>query len=120
MNKMQTLHAFWSSFGLVAYDETTVPDVAKLPYITYEAKSDSFGAEMAVTASLWYRDSSWVAITEKAEAISDFITRGGRTVSYDGGAMWIRKGTPWAQRMSDGSNDMIRRIYLTLIVEFLD
>lgn len=120
MNKIQALHSFWSGFDLKAYDETSVPDDAALPYITYEVSSDSFGNKLAQSASLWYRDSSWASITEKEQQISEYITRGGRTVAFDGGAMWIRKGTPWVQRMSEPSDDMIRRIVLNIQIEFLD
>lgn len=120
MNKMQALHAFWSSFGLTAYDENSVPDNAAMPYITYEAQSDSFGGELALSASLWYRDTSWASITAKEEQISDYIGRGGRMLAYDGGALWIKQRTPWAQRMSEPSDDMVRRIILNLEVEFVD
>ena len=120
MNKMQTLQAFWSGFGIPAYDENTVPDDAVLPYITYEASSDDFGNTMLRNASLWYRSSSWAEITAKEQQIADFITRGGRMISYDGGAMWIQKANPWAQRMSEPSDDSIRRIVLSYNIEFLD
>ena len=120
MNKMQTLHAFWSGFGLKAYDETSVPDEAVLPYITYEVSSDDFGAPRLQSASLWYWSSSWVEISEKEQEIADFITRGGRMLAYDGGAMWIQRASPWAQRMSEPSDDMIRRIVLNILIEFLD
>ena len=120
MNKMQTLHSFWSSFGLKAYDETSVPDDAKLPYITYEVSSDNFGNVLYQNASLWYRSTSWAEITKKEQEIAEFITRGGRMLAYDNGAMWIRMATPWAQRMGEEADDMIRRIVLSLIVEFLE
>ena len=120
MNKMQTLNAFWNGFGLPAYDENSVPDNVSLPYITYEAMTDDFGKPIALTASLWYRDSSWSDITTKEQQISDFITRGGRMLKYDGGALWLQKQTPWAQRMSDPNDDMIRRIVLNISIEFLD
>lgn len=120
MDKLQTLHAFWSGFGLKAYDENSVPDGTELPYITYEASSSDFGNSVLQNASLWYRSSSWAAITAKAEEIAGFITRGGRMLKYDGGALWIQKQNPWAQRMSEPSDDMIRRIVLSYSVEFLD
>ena len=59
-------------------------------------------------------------ITAKEQEIAEYITRGGRTLAYDGGAMWLQMGTPWAQRMSEPSDDMIRRIVLSVLVEFLD
>ena len=120
MNKIQALHSFWNGFKLKAYDETSVPDGATLPYITYEVSSDGFGNMLAQTASLWYRSSSWSDITAKEQEISDFLGRGGRMIAYDDGAMWIQKGFPWAQRMSEPSDDMVRRIVLNIQVEFLD
>lgn len=120
MDKLQTLHSFWSSFGLKAYDENSVPDNAQLPYITYEASSDDFGNILVQNASLWYRSSSWGEITAKEQEIADFITRGGRMLKYDDGALWLQKSSPWAQRMADPSDDMIRRIVLSYSIEFLD
>lgn len=120
MNSIQALNSFWNSFGLEAYDETKVPDGAQLPYITYGVSKDSFGNTLMQNASLWYRSSSWTAITEKEQEIADFITRGGRTIAYDGGALWIQRSTPWAQRMNDSSDDTIRRIVLSVLIEYLD
>lgn len=120
MNKIMSLHSFWSSFGLKAYDENSVPDNAQLPYLTYESSSDDFGNTLAQTASLWYRSSSWSDITSKEQEIADFITRGGRMIAYDGGSMWIQKASPWAQRLSEPSDEMIRRIVLNITIEFLD
>lgn len=130
MNKIQTLNAFWNSFGLKAYDETSVPEYitddqgnkVKLepPYITYEVSSDNFGNTLMQSASIWYRSSSWEEITAKEQEIAEYITRGGRTLAYDGGAMWLQMGSPWAQRMAEPSDDMVRRIVLSVLVEFLD
>lgn len=120
MDKAQALHSFWSRFSLKAYDENSVPDSAQLPYITYEASIDEFGHTLAQTASLWYRSSSWVDIMAKEQEIANYITRGGRMIAYDNGAIWIRKASPWAQRMDDPSDEMIRRIVLNVMVEFLD
>lgn len=120
MTKMQTLHAFWSGFTWDAYDENSVPESASLPYITYEASSDDFGNNLNLTASIWDRSSSWATVTDKEQDISDFIGRGGRMVAYDDGAMWIRRGSPWAQRMNEPSDDSIRRIVLNVVIEFMD
>ena len=127
MNKTQALNSFWNGFGLKAYDENSVPDKALkdlmdkgIPYITYEVTTDSFDHEVPAVASLWYRSSTWADVTEKEMQIADFITRGGRMIAYDGGAMWIQKGTPWSQRMGDPSDDMIKRIVLNLRIEYMD
>lgn len=120
MNKVQALHAFWSGFGLKAYDENSVPDGAVLPYLTYEVSVDDFGNSLPLTASLWFRDSGWAAITAKEQEISDYIGRGGRMIAFDGGAFWLQKASPWAQRLSDPSDEMIRRVVLNISVEYMD
>lgn len=121
-NKEQTLHLFWSSFGLAAYDESTVPtgsNAPDFPYITYNVVTDSIGTPVALTASVWYRSSSWAGVTEKAESIGKEIGLGGKLIPYDGGALWLKRGTPFSQRMSDDSDDMVRRIYLNIEAEFI-
>lgn len=121
MDKEQTLHAFWNSFGIPAYDESTVPDKADLafPYITYDVKTDCFENVVQLSASIWDRGTSWKFITNKKDEIARRIgTNGWIVQKVDGGLMWIQMGTPFAQRMPD-DDDMIRRIYLNLQVEFL-
>lgn len=120
MNKMQALHQFWSGFSIPAYEENSVPDNVPLPYLTYEATSDDFGHTVAQTASLWYRSSSWSDIISKETEISQYITRGGRMIAFDGGSMWIQRATPWAQRMGDPSDENIRRIVLNVTIEYLN
>lgn len=120
MNKDQALNNFWNSFNIPAYNENSVPDDAKLPYITYEMSSDSFGNLLFQRASLWYRDSSWVNITDKEREIANSISRGGKMLNYEGGSLWIQRASPWAQRMNEPSDDTIRRIVLNVTVEFLD
>lgn len=119
MDKMQALNNFWNSFDLPAYDESTVPDDAELPYITYSAGEDDFNRPIALNASLWYRSKTWSDITGKLEQISHKISMGGLMVRYDNGAILIQKGTPFAQRVRD-ENDSIRRIYINVEVEFIN
>lgn len=118
MDKMQTLHSFWSGFGLKAYDEYTVPDGAVLPYLTYSVSVSGFDDPVMMTASLWYKSTSWAAISQKALEINDAIGVGGVTVPFDGGMLWIKRGTPFAQRVSD-EDDTIRRIYLNIEAEYI-
>lgn len=119
MDKAQALHSFWSGFGLTAYDEQTVPDGAVLPYITYETITDSLDHQLRLTGSLWYRSRSWKDITDKAQAIADYIGPGGVNLPYEGGSLWITRGLSFAQRIADPNDDGIRRIYLSINAEFL-
>ena len=118
MDKAQALNEFWSSFGLPAYDVNTVPEDAEMPYITYETSTDSIDNQIPLNASLWYRQLSWAEISKKAEEISKYLYEMNPcTKKVDGGRMYICRGTPFAQRMSD-EDDMIRRIVLSIWVEF--
>lgn len=119
MTKAAAIYQFWSSFGLTAYEENTVPEDAAFPYLTYQLVTDSFDREVAATASLWYRGESWTAINAKTEEISAHIGLGGKIIKCDGGRIWIKRGQPFAQNMGDESNDLIKRKYLNLTFEFM-
>ena len=119
MTKAAAIYKFWSSFGLTAYEENTVPTDAAFPYITYQLVTDSFDREIALTASLWYRSESWTGINAKTEEISQKISRGGKIISCDDGAIWLKRGQPFAQNMGDESDNLIKRKYLNITAEFI-
>ena len=119
MTKAAAIYQFWSSFGLTAYEENTVPTDAAFPYITYQLVTDSFDREIPLTASLWYRIESWTGINAKTEEISQKISRGGKIIPCDGGAIWLKRGQPFAQSMGDESDDLIKRKYLNITAEFM-
>lgn len=122
MDKAQALHQFWSSFGLEAIDELSAYDEnANIPdrYITYEVATANFGDAVALTASLWYRSTSWAEISQKADEIAEYIGYGGKVLPVDGGYIWIQLGNPFARRMFVDENDSIRRIYINITADFL-
>ena len=119
MTKAAAIYQFWNSFCLTAYEENTVPTDATFPYITYQLVTDSFDREVQVTASLWYRSESWTAINAKTDEISQKISRGGKIIPCDGGAIWLKRGQPFAQNMRDESDDLIKRKYLNITAEFM-
>jgi hypothetical protein len=119
MTKAAAIYQFWSGFGLTAYEENTVPEDATFPYVTYQLVTDSFDREVAATASLWYRGESWTAINAKTEEISRYIGGGGRLIDCDGGFIWLRRGSPFAQNMGDESDDLIKRKYINVTVEYM-
>lgn len=121
MTKEQALHSFYSSFGLTAYEENTVPtgeNKPKLPYITYNVVTDSFDKEVALTLNVWYRGTSWLPCNEKTEEISAKIGYGGIILPCEGGRIWLKRGSPFAQDMSDPSDDLIKRKYINITAEF--
>ena len=119
MTKAAAIYQFWNSFGLTAYEENTVPTDATFPYITYQLVTDSFDREIPLTVSIWYRSESWTAINAKTEEISQEISRGGKILSCDGGAIWLKRGQPFAQNMGDESDNLIKRKYINITAEFM-
>lgn len=119
MTKAAAIYQFWSSFGLTAYEENTVPEDAAFPYVTYQLVTDSFDREVAATASLWYRGESWTAINAKTEEISKKIGASGKKIAVDGGGIWIKRGQPFAQNMGDESDDLIKRKYINISIVFI-
>lgn len=119
MDKAQAIHEFWNCFGIPAYDETTVPDDAQLPYITYNVMTDKLDRIMNLHGSIWYKGYSWEAITKKVDEIAHTLADDGFFIqTLDHGHVWYQQGVPFAQRMTD-TDDAIRRIYVNVQAEFL-
>ena len=122
MTKASALYNFFSSFGIDAYEETLVPtgdEAPKFPYLTYQLITDSFDNEVIIPVSLWYRsEASLLALNTKTDEISQRIGRGGVFLDCDGGKIWIKRGSPFAQTMSDPEDNTIRRKYINITAEF--
>ena len=119
--KTQALYNFFSGFELPVYEENTVPTgkiAPELPYITYATATSGFDDNVQISASLWYKGYAWDDADRKAAEINTALAHGGKMIPYTGGALWIRRGTPFAQHMAD-DDDTIRRIYLNLTAEYL-
>lgn len=132
MDKWQAQQEFWSGFGILAFDENSVPDEIwdenlnkmvklEMPYLTYEAVSGNLGAQTQVTANLWYRSNSWAEISQKAEEIARMIYDAAPGIPIDGGFMKIRlpDGTMHSTRMAEPNDASVRRIRFVVEMEFL-
>lgn len=118
MNKAQSLQDFWSSFGIKAYDENSVPEKTEYPYLTYSAITDSLENIIPMSASIWYRGTSWKDISDKAEEISKELEKG-KLIELDKGYTYIYRGSPFARRVGGFADDMVKQIYLNINVEYL-
>lgn len=131
MNKQQAYNAFWGGFGVLAFEENSVPDdnvieelikagvaAAKYPYITYEVITDDLGNAVYPSANIYDKSSSWERSDTLANLISNRIKAMG-TIKLDNGRMFITKGSPFSQHMGEGEDFTIKRILLNLGVEFL-
>lgn len=124
MTKAECIHAFFSSFGIPAYEEHCVPEWLddaqtrenRPPYITYNYALDDFrGDPAAITCDIWDCSETWDFLEETAVTISQEIGRFKRLVCDDGYII-ITKGSPFAQPFADTP---YKRYYLNLTLTFI-
>lgn len=126
MTPEAALYDFLSDFGIPAYASSSVPDEGSeewrgFPYLTYDlVLSGGWDAgEVSMAVNLWYRTASEAIPNAKVRQIAESIGMSGITVPCDGGILWIKRGSPWAQAMSDSSDTMVKRRYLNLDIEYI-
>lgn len=120
ITKAAAVQSFLSSFGLPAYAATSVPDEAEMPYITYYLVDGMFGDnEVSMQVDLWYYGGTEAAPNAKVQEISKAIGMGGVMLPCEAGAIWVKRGAPFAQTISDGSgDDSVKRRYINLDLEY--
>ena len=120
MTKGAALHDFFSSFGMDAYASTAVPSDVTFPFLTYDLVTGAWGDESAaITVNLWFYTESEAVPNAKAEEISKIIGLGGKVIPCDDGYIWVKRGSPWCQSLSDESDKNIKRRYINVTAEFL-
>lgn len=120
MTKEQALHKFFNSFSITGYRSTSVPDDVIFPYLTYDAPISSFEEDpVSITLNLYYYTDSEAIPDAKAEEIRKAIGMGGVLLNCDGGAIWLKWGSPWCQSLVDDTNKSIKRRYINITAEYL-
>jgi hypothetical protein len=130
MDKEQAYNSFWSGFGVLAFEENSVPDdtviqqlidagvaTSKYPYITYQVITDDLGHPVYPTASIYDRSTSWQRVDTLANLVSRRIQEM-NTIKLDNGRMFITKGSPFSQHQLESADLNIRRVILNLGIEF--
>jgi len=130
MNKQQAYNSFWSEFGVLAFEENSVPDddvindlinqgyaESKYPYITYQVLTGDLDEPIYPSASIHDKNSSWERVDLLANRISERIKKMD-TIELDDGRMFITTGSPFSQHMDVGGDIFIKRVLLNLGVEF--
>ena len=73
-----------------------------------------------VPVNVWYRTESEAAPNAKVREISNAIGMGGVTLPCDGGMLWVKKGSPWAQAVTvEGEDEKVKRRYVNINIEYL-
>lgn len=119
MDKLQVIDEFWNSFSWDAYDEYSVPDDVKYPYITYSAATGDLDTPVTLYANLYDRSPSWERVSLKALEIEDRLTTMvPSAIQFDHGRLYLTKGSPFSQRMEEPNDEQVRRVYLNITAEF--
>ena len=120
MTKEQALHAFFNKFGITGYRNTSVPDDAVLPYLTYTCPVSSILEDpVSITVHTYHYTESEAIPDAVAEKIRKAIGMGGVLLNCDGGAIWLKWGVPWCQSLVDDTDKTIKRRYINITAEFL-
>lgn len=126
MTPEAAIYTFLSSFSIPAYASTSVPDQDDplwhgFPYLTYDlVLGEAMDVEINMPVNLYYRTESEAEPNAKVREIHDAIGRGGVLVLCDNGALWIKRGSPWAQALDiEGEDEMVKRRYVNINIEFL-
>ena len=121
MTPEAAIYDYLSSFGIPAYAATSTPSDAEFPYLTYDLVVGRWmRGEVNMPVNLWYRTSGEAALNRKVREIGESIGMGGLTIPCDGGMLWVKKGSPWAQAVRvEGEDENIKRRYININIEYL-
>ena len=119
MTKGEALYNFFSGFGMAAYASSAVPHDVTFPYLTYDNVIDAWGGgEVSITVNLWFYTEGEAMPNAKAEQVSAAIGLGGKILPCDEGYIWLKRGSPWCQNLSDEVDKNIKRRYINVTAEY--
>lgn len=126
MTPEAAIYTFLNGFGIPAYASSSVPEQDApewqgFPYITYDlVLGEWMQGEVNMPVNLFDRTASEKALNDKVRELSRALGNGGVTVGCDGGMLWLKKGSPWAQAMTiEGEDPMVKRRYININIEFM-
>lgn len=119
MTKGAALQSFFDSI-MTSYAASSVPDDATLPYLTYELITSAWnGGEVGLTVNMWFRTTSEKEPNEAVDKLSKAIGLGGVFLHCDDGVIWLKRGSPWSQSLTDATDKTIKRRYINVTAEYL-
>lgn len=117
--KAAAIQGFLSGFGIPAYAAASVPDDASEPYLTYNLVDGAWGdAEQAMQVDIWYYGDGEAALNAKVQEISNAIGLSGVLLRCDAGCIWVKRGSPFAQAVTESTDDRMKRRYVNIDLEY--
>lgn len=118
MTREARLYNLFSSFGIDAFVSTNTPEPLTFPCLVYENNAGYFNdGYVDIVVSLWYRTDNEAIVNAKVNEIADAITGGGIVLKYDNGSMWVRRGTPFCNSLTDNTDQTIKHKVINLTIE---
>lgn len=121
MNKYEALRNFFSSFGMSAYEENSVPDKVRtgdMPYITYELVTSSLDVQnVALSCQIFYKSNSLKGINAATEQLSNALN-GGAKLQCDTGWIVLYRGTPFAQNIAT-EEKTVKAKYINITADYI-
>lgn len=120
-NVAKALYDFWSSFGIPAYPENNVPysedgvNLVDPPYITYRIARPEWRTQVSTYARVWYKDTSYIDISNKVDQIESRIGEG-VMLPTDSGFILLFKDLNFCQ-YEPTEDSRLKVAYLSLIEE---
>lgn len=117
----KALYDFWSSFGIPAYPENNVPyskdgvTLVEPPYITYRVARPEWRTQVSTYARVWYKDTSYIDISNKVDQIESRIGEG-VMLPTDSGFVLLFKDLTFCQ-YEPTEDSRLKVAYLSLIEE---
>ena len=120
MTPEAAIYQWLNSFGIPAFPSSSVPSETAFPYMTYDLTlGEWLGSETNMPVNVWYRTESEAEPNAKVREIRDAIGMGGVQLKCDGGTLWVKRGSPWAQAVVvEGEDEKIKRRYVNINIEF--
>lgn len=118
MTKERALNQFFSGFGITAYPSNAVPNDTTFPWLTYTTPV-GYDGDVSAEVNLWYHTESEATPNKKASEIAEAIGVGGVTIPYDEGLIWIKRGNPFSNALTDANDATIKRRQINVIYEYL-
>lgn len=120
MTPEAAIYRLFSGIGMDAYAATAVPDDASYPYLTYTLSIGSWdGGDVNVTVNIWDRTSSEAQMNAHVRALGNVIPWDGVTVPCDGGMLFVKRGSPWAQSVQVADDPTVKQRYINVDIDYL-
>lgn len=116
-DQVAAVHGWLSrALGLACFVEGDVPEGERMPYATHRIPTGTFGDVSSVEVDVWCERGHAEEADAHALRLREALGLGGAIVPCDGGAVLLRRGTPFSQPVPDGRAE---RRYVNVDIEWL-